>query len=164
MVPGIVFEKFGFRYFGPIDGHDVKSLVKTLKQYQKSSRPEIPAYHHIQRAKAINLPRTIRFVSTAFRNSIRSPANRLSLSKSLPYTKVFGETVAHLASKIHVVCAITAAMCSGTGPRKIRPGIPGTLLRCRNRGTAWRDFRRRAGGVGIKPVLRRLFDFPPTRL
>ncbi|HBC45963.1 MAG TPA: 1-deoxy-D-xylulose-5-phosphate synthase, partial [candidate division Zixibacteria bacterium] len=40
MVPGIIFEKFGFRYFGPIDGHDIKLLVKTLGNIKNLPGPK----------------------------------------------------------------------------------------------------------------------------
>ncbi len=41
LVPGIIFEKLGFRYFGPIDGHDLQLLIKTLGQIKELSGPRL---------------------------------------------------------------------------------------------------------------------------
>ena len=114
MLPGIVFEKFGFRYFGPIDGHDIKLLVKTLSQIKNFPGPK---FLHILTTKG-------KGYSFAENDSLRLhgvskfdkvTGKSLVLIKSLPYTKVFGETMAHLAKINNSICAITAAMCSGTG-------------------------------------------------
>ena len=123
MVPGIVFEKFGFRYFGPIDGHDVKSLVKTLKNIKGLPGPK---FLHIitSKGKGYKFAEDDTFRLHGVSKFDKVTGKSLSLSKSLPYTKVFGETVAHLASVDDRVCAITAAMCSGTGLEKFAKEYP----------------------------------------
>ena len=123
MVPGIVFEKFGFRYFGPIDGHDVKSLVKTLKNIKNHPGPK---FLHIitSKGKGYKFAEDDTFRLHGVSKFDKITGKSLSLSKSLPYTKVFGETMAHLASGDNRVCAITAAMCSGTGLEKFAKEYP----------------------------------------
>jgi 1-deoxy-D-xylulose-5-phosphate synthase len=114
VVPGIVFEKFGFRYFGPIDGHDVRLLVKTLGQVKSLPGPKL--LHIITvKGKGYSFAEcdTLRFHGVPKFDKVTGKS--LSLSKSLPYTKVFGETMTHLAGINKGICAITAAMCSGTG-------------------------------------------------
>jgi 1-deoxy-D-xylulose-5-phosphate synthase len=127
VVPGIVFEKFGFRYFGPINGHDVKLLVKTLTHIKNLPGPK---FLHIITVKG-------KGYSFAEEDSLRLhgvskfdkvTGKSLSMSKSLPYTKVFGETMSHLASINKSICAITAAMCSGTGLEKFSKEHPGRFF------------------------------------
>ncbi|MEE9555601.1 MAG: 1-deoxy-D-xylulose-5-phosphate synthase [candidate division Zixibacteria bacterium] len=114
MVPGIVFEKFGLRYFGPIDGHDTKLLIKTLDHVKKLPGPKLL---HILTVKgkgykfAENDALRLHGVSKFDKLTGKS----LGLKKSLPYTNVFGETMTHLGKINDRICAITAAMSSGTG-------------------------------------------------
>jgi 1-deoxy-D-xylulose-5-phosphate synthase len=114
MVPGIVFEKFGLRYFGPINGHDVKLLVKTLDQVRKLPGPKIL---HILTVKGKGYEfaenDTLRLHGVSRFDKLTGKS--LALKKTLPYTSVFGETMVHLGKINNRVCAITAAMASGTG-------------------------------------------------
>jgi 1-deoxy-D-xylulose-5-phosphate synthase len=123
MVPGLVFEKFGFRYFGPIDGHDVKLLVKTLSNIKNLPGPK---FLHIITSKGKGYKfaedDSLRFHGVSKFDKVTGKS--LVLSKSLPYTKVFGETVATLAGQDGRICAITAAMCSGTGLEKFAHDYP----------------------------------------
>jgi 1-deoxy-D-xylulose-5-phosphate synthase len=117
VVPGIVFEKFGLRYFGPIDGHDVKLMVRTLGNIKNLPGPKLL---HVITVKGKGYSHaecdTLRFHGVPKFDKVTGKS--LSLSKSLPYTKVFGETINHLAGINNKICAITAAMCSGTGLEK----------------------------------------------
>ena len=123
MVPGIVFEKFGFRYFGPIDGHDIKLLVKTLGQIKNLPGPKLLHILTIKgKGYSFAEKDSLRFHGVSKFDKVTGKS--LSLSKSLPYTKVFGETMAHLAKINKTVCAVTAAMCSGTGLEKFAADHP----------------------------------------
>ena len=46
VLPGTLFEEMGFNYIGPMDGHDVKALVSTLRNLQEAARPAVPARGH----------------------------------------------------------------------------------------------------------------------
>ena len=48
VLPGTLFEEMGFNYIGPIDGHDVKALVSTLRNLQKAARAAVPARRDAQ--------------------------------------------------------------------------------------------------------------------
>ena len=65
VLPGTLFEEFGFNYIGPIDGHDVDALVTTLANVQRAEGPAAPARDHARRATATRARRTIRSSITA---------------------------------------------------------------------------------------------------
>ncbi len=113
-VPGLLFEEMGFRYFGPLDGHNIAELIEIL---QNISKIEGPVLLHVitKKGKGYSIAEKdpARWhASTPFCVETGEPK---SVSKSKTYTKVFGETVIELASKHPDLVTITAAMCDGTG-------------------------------------------------
>ena len=115
LVPGMLFEKLGFSYFGPIDAHDLPQLVKTLKDIKKI---EGPVLLHVASKKGKGFtPAEKDVISYHGIGKFDKVTGKVTPSKSvLPsYTGVFGNTMVELAEKNDRVVAITAAMCSGTG-------------------------------------------------
>jgi len=113
-VPGYFFDKLGFRYFGPIDGHDLPLLKKTLTQIKEISGPKLL---HIFTVKGKGFApaeqNATKFHGIGAFDKITGETNSKS---GLPaYTKVFGDTIVELAEKDDRIVAITAAMSSGTG-------------------------------------------------
>ncbi|UCD95008.1 MAG: 1-deoxy-D-xylulose-5-phosphate synthase, partial [Candidatus Zixiibacteriota bacterium] len=113
-VPGYLFDKLGFRYYGPIDGHDLSLLIKTLTQMKDLPGPKLL---HIVTVKGKGFgpaeADATRFHGIGAFDKITCQSNSKS---ALPaYTKVFGDTIVELAEKDDRVVAITAAMCPGTG-------------------------------------------------
>lgn len=115
IVPGMLFEEMGFRYFGPIDGHDLPLLIKTLQDLKQISGPVML---HIATVKgkgygpaeqdALKYHGVSKFdVETG--KAIKSAAGLPS------YTDVFGKIMIELAERDKRVVAITAAMATGTG-------------------------------------------------
>jgi 1-deoxy-D-xylulose-5-phosphate synthase len=123
MVPGIIFEKFGFRYFGPIDGNDVKLMVKTMNNIKTLPGPK---FLHLLtvKGKGYEFAENDSVHYHGVTKFDKVTGKSLAISKSLPYTRVFGETMAHLASEDKSICAITAAMSSGTGLEKFSQEFP----------------------------------------
>ncbi len=123
LVPGQFFEKLGFRYFGPIDGHDIALLIKTLSQLKNFPGP---LFLHVLTKKgkgyeyAEQHPTSFHGIGSFDKHTGESN----SLKKSLPYTKVFGETIVKLAEQNKNICAITAAMTTGTGLTKFAKKFP----------------------------------------
>ena len=114
MVPGIVFEKLGLRYFGPIDGHNIKLLIKTLEHIKKLPGPKL--LHIITvKGKGYKFAEADSLALHGVSKFDKLTGKSLSLKKSLPYTRVFGETMVYLGGINNKICAITAAMASGTG-------------------------------------------------
>ena len=64
VVPGTIFEEFGFNYVGPIDGHDLDALIPTLENLRAQARAAVPARRHARRARATSWPRPTRSSTT----------------------------------------------------------------------------------------------------
>ena len=115
LVPGMLFEKLGFHYFGPIDAHDLPLLVKTLRDIRKM---ESPVLLHVASKKGKGYtPAERDVISYHGIGRFDKSTGKVTPSKSVnpSYTRVFGDTIRELAAKDDKVVAITAAMCSGTG-------------------------------------------------
>ncbi|HML49759.1 MAG TPA: 1-deoxy-D-xylulose-5-phosphate synthase N-terminal domain-containing protein, partial [Clostridia bacterium] len=112
MVPGAFFEAFGFRYLGPIDGHDLDSLTQIL---QSALEATVPTVLHVITQKgrgytpAEDHPEKYHGVAPFFIEGGRNGSNLQSCAK------VVGETLIQMADKDARVAAITAAMPTGTG-------------------------------------------------
>jgi 1-deoxy-D-xylulose-5-phosphate synthase len=113
--PGMLFEELGFRYFGPINGHDLPTLLRTF-----------------QLVKSLKGPRLVQVLTEKGRGFPLEEPDREKFHARNPYdpvtgvlkpvkrgrpawTKVFGETITALAAEHPRLVAITAAMPSGTG-------------------------------------------------
>jgi 1-deoxy-D-xylulose-5-phosphate synthase len=124
LTPGMLFEELGFRYFGPIDGHDIKTLTETLKAVREMKGPRLvhvitqkgkgfPAGEHVEKWHAL------------------PPGHDPSTGKQLKastsnanYTAAFGKGLSELMTEQHSVVAITAAMPSGTGTSIVAKAHP----------------------------------------
>ena len=114
LAPGIVFEELGFRYYGPIDGHDIGQLISTLNRIKNFKFPVL--LHVITQkgkglASAENDPTKYHGISP---KSPNVPAEKPMLSAP-PFLKVLGETACEIAEKNDKAIFITAAMADGTG-------------------------------------------------
>jgi 1-deoxy-D-xylulose-5-phosphate synthase len=115
VVPGMIFEELGFRYMGPVDGHDLKQLVETLKQVRKMKGPRIL---HVLTTKGKGFaPAEADQVKWHAQGGFdRTTGEPLKVSGGgLPrYQNVFGQALTELAAERREVVAITAAMSTGT--------------------------------------------------
>jgi 1-deoxy-D-xylulose-5-phosphate synthase len=124
LTPGVLFEELGFRYFGPIDGHNISAMVDLFTAIRSHSGPRLvhiitqkgkgfPAGEHGEKWHALppgHDPSTGKQVKTS--------------SGSANYTTVFGQGLADLMREREDVVAITAAMPSGTGTSVIAKTHP----------------------------------------
>ncbi|HET7791044.1 MAG TPA: 1-deoxy-D-xylulose-5-phosphate synthase, partial [Gemmatimonadales bacterium] len=113
--PGMLFEELGFRYFGPIDGHNIEQMVQTFETVKKLKGPRV--VHVItEKGKGFPLPEP-----DLEKYHARAPydpvTGKLKPAAGGPpqWTRVFGEALAQLAGEYPDLVAITAAMPSGTG-------------------------------------------------
>ena len=122
---GAVIEELGFKYFGPIDGHNLEELIDTFKQAHKVHGP---VFVHVATIKG-------KGYELAEKDQVgyhaQSPFN-LSTGKAIPsskpkppgYSKVFSHTLTTLAENNPKIIAITAAMATGTGLDKFQAKLP----------------------------------------
>ncbi|PIE56450.1 MAG: 1-deoxy-D-xylulose-5-phosphate synthase [Desulfobulbus propionicus] len=114
--PGILFEAFKFSYIGPIPGHDLNTLIKTMKNVRDHSHG--PVLLHVITTKgkgykpAESNPGAYHGVGPF---TVETGRPKASTNPKPAYTKIFGETICRLAEEDSRITAITAAMASGTG-------------------------------------------------
>src|SRR4030095_5456173 len=118
----------GFRYFGPIDGHDIGALVDTLGAVRQMTGPRLV---HVITQKGKGFPAGERGAGAAEKWHALPPGhdpstgNQLTTAAGNPqYTKVFGEGLAALMTEREDVACITAAMPSGTGTSAVAKAHP----------------------------------------
>ncbi len=114
---GTLFSSLGFYYAGPIDGHDLSSLVPILKN-AKESRHEGPIMIHIktQKGKGYSYAEKANDHYHGVSKFNVETGEQLKSKSNLPaYTKVFGNTLVKHAKKDSKIVGITAAMPGGTG-------------------------------------------------
>jgi 1-deoxy-D-xylulose-5-phosphate synthase len=133
--PGMLFECFGFRYFGPVDGHDLDALLETLSFIKQEGAAGGPYLVHAITTKgkgyklAEELPLKYHGVSPfKVEQGILSTG-----AKKTCYQDVFADTLIRLAKEDPRIVAVTAAMPSGTGLNKFNRELPG---RCYDVGIA----------------------------
>ena len=115
VVPGTLFEELGFNYIGPIDGHDMDTLVKTLSNLRNLHGPQ---FLHVVTTKG-------KGYTPAEENPIafhgvgkfcpESGKLEKSSAKSPTYTQVFGQWLCDMAKADNKLVAITPAMREGSG-------------------------------------------------
>lgn len=115
LTPGVLFEELGFRYFGPIDGHDIDALVDTFATVRDFTGPRLV---HVITQKGKGFPAGESIEKWHALPPGHDPATgkqRTQSSANPAYTALFGKGLTELASSNKDVVAITAAMPSGTG-------------------------------------------------
>jgi 1-deoxy-D-xylulose-5-phosphate synthase len=124
LTPGILFEELGFRYFGPIDGHDINAMMDTFAAVRDLSGPRLihcitqkgkgfPAGEHIEKWHA--LPPG---------HDPATGKQRKVSSANAAYTAAFGQGLVELARENQKIVAITGAMPSGTGTGAFAKAYP----------------------------------------
>ncbi len=121
--PGLFFEKLGFNYLGPVDGHNIEELLEVFSQARGISGPILI---HVRTCKgkgyAIAESNASKFHGVNPFNIENGLDNVCVEGKS--FTNIFGETLVELAKMDKRLVAITAAMTDGTGLRKFKSEFP----------------------------------------
>ena len=112
-LPTTVFEDLGFRYFGPVDGHNIEEMVEFLENIKGYDSPVV--LHAItKKGKGLDYaeldPIKYHGVKEKKDNSVASKSIQAPI-----YQNVFGEVLCDLAEENNKIIAITAAMREGTG-------------------------------------------------
>jgi len=113
VVPGVMFEELGLKYFGPIDGHDYDLLEETLSDLR---RFEGPVLLHVVTRKGRGYSPAESDAGTFHGVGVFDPdTGATSKSAKKTYTHVFGETAVEIADRVPGAVAVTAAMTDNTG-------------------------------------------------
>jgi len=116
LTPGVLFEELGFRYFGPIDGHDIGGMIDTFAAVRALKGPRLV---HVITQKGKGFPAGERsgekWHALPPGHDPATGAQRKQSTANPAYTKLFGAGLAELANHDKTIVAITAAMPSGTG-------------------------------------------------
>lgn len=111
---GVIFEEFGFKYLGPIDGHNITTLMAALK-YAKSYEGPIMIHINTTKGKGHELAEADPVKYHGVSPKKAASAVSATTPKQPTYTEVFGNKIIELAEKDKKVVVITPAMKSGSG-------------------------------------------------
>ncbi|WP_285889831.1 1-deoxy-D-xylulose-5-phosphate synthase [Paenibacillus macerans] len=128
MVSGVLFEELGFKYLGPVDGHDLPGLIESFKQANNVSGPVLvhvlttkgkgytPAEMDSHKWHGVSTPYKIE--SGQLLKAVGNPT----------YTEVFGQTLIELAEQDKRIVAVTPAMPGGSGLVKFAERFPDRMI------------------------------------
>ena len=123
IIPGMLFENMGITYLGPVDGHNMRQMMRL---FNEAKRVEGPVIVHVLTEKGRGYtPACVhpdRFHGTG-PFDIKT-GKSLSAKKSLTYTDVFSDTVTALGKEQKKLVCITAAMREGTGLKRFAKEFP----------------------------------------
>jgi 1-deoxy-D-xylulose-5-phosphate synthase len=154
VVPGTIFEEFGFNYVGPIDGHDLDALIPTLENLRGKRGPQ---FLHVVTKKGYGYkpaeadPVRYHAASTKFNVEEGFPAAKTGGKPT--FTQVFGQWLCDMAAADDRLIAITPAMREGSGMVEFHKRFP---KRYHDVGIAEQHAVTFAAGLaceGLKPVV-----------
>ncbi len=124
--PGQLFTNLSFDYFGPIDGHDLQSLIFNIERIKNRDKPVVL---HVVTEKgrgyeeATSNPSAFHGISPKV-NAINGKEKREKEKDKVSFTKAFSNAIVDLGKKDDKIIAITAAMPEGTGLDKFKDEFP----------------------------------------
>ncbi len=153
VVPATMFEEFGFNYIGPIDGHDLESLIPTLENIKKLKGPQ---FLHVVTKKGqgykLAEAEPILYHGTGKFNPLEGIKPASAPSK-ITYTEVFGNWLCDMAAVDKRLVGITPAMREGSGMVRFHQEYPARYF---DVGIAEQHSVTFAAGIateGLKPVV-----------
>jgi len=116
VVPGTLFEELGFNYYGPVDGHDLDTLIPVLKNINQHSGPRL-LHIRTQKGKgyfpAEDAP--VKFHGVSAFDLSTGKSHVTDTTKPLTYTEIFGHWLNDMAEQDERLVGITPAMSEGSG-------------------------------------------------
>jgi 1-deoxy-D-xylulose-5-phosphate synthase len=152
VVPATMFEEFGFNYIGPIDGHDLESLIPTLQNLKHLKGPQ---FLHVVTRKGQGYKLAEADPVLYHGPGKFNPAEGIkpAAAGKLTYTQVFGDWLCDMAAADKRLIGITPAMCGGSGMTAFEQRFPDRYF---DVGIAEQHAVTFAAGLaveGMKPVL-----------
>ena len=151
--PGTLFEEFGFRYFGPLDGNDLEALIPVLTGIRSLTGPIL--LHVVTEKGRGYTPAEedpVGFYSVSGPFNLKTGKTTKPKPEVPTYTEVFSKTLIELAKRDARIVGVTAAMLGGTGLDKFASAFPS---RCFDIGLAEQCAVTFSGGLatqGMRPV------------
>jgi len=115
ITPGILFEEMGIEYIGPVDGHDIESLMETMKIAKALGKPVL-IHAQTTKGKGYEIAEGTKehwHGVSAFNLETGKASKKTGSAKAA--TAIFSDTLVELADEDEKVVGVTAAMPSGTG-------------------------------------------------
>ena len=152
VIPGMLFENMGVTYLGPVDGHDIKAMVKTLKEARRMDHAVLV---HVLTKKGKGYAPAEKNPSRFHGIDPFDIATGKSLKEKIypTYTDVFSKEICRLAETENRLVAVTAAMPDGTGLKAFSRYFPDRFF---DVGIAEQHAVTSAAGMaaaGLKPVV-----------
>ncbi|SMB26382.1 1-deoxyxylulose-5-phosphate synthase, thiamine-requiring, FAD-requiring [Sterolibacterium denitrificans] len=152
VVPGTLFEELGFNYIGPIDGHDLDSLIPTLQNLRELNGPQ---FLHIvtRKGQGYKLAEADPVLYHGVAKFDSNGGIQPSKSTKPSYTQIFGNWLCDMAACDERLIAVTPAMCEGSGLSRFAREYPG---RYHDVGIAEQHAMTFAAGLaceGMRPVV-----------
>ena len=152
VVPATMFEEFGFNYIGPIDGHDLESLIPTLQNLKQLKGPQ---FLHVVTKKGQGYKLAEADPVLYHGPGKFNPAEGIkpAAAGKITYTQVFGDWLCDMAAHDKRLIGITPAMCGGSGMTQFEQRFPDRYY---DVGIAEQHAVTFAAGIaceGLKPVL-----------
>lgn len=113
LLPGVIFEDLGLRYYGPIDGHDIPLLIRTFEFLKTQNEPVI--LHILTKKGKGYAPALAKPDKFHGLGKYRRDTGETAAASAPTYSEIFGKTLADFADHNRKIVAITAAMPNGTG-------------------------------------------------
>jgi 1-deoxy-D-xylulose-5-phosphate synthase len=158
--PSVIFEELGLKYYGPIDGHDISTLIKTFEFLKTQERPVL-LHVLTQKGKGFE-PALLKQKQFHGLGPYDPETGETKPLGHRTYSEVFADTLVKLASMNEKVVAITAAMPNGTALDRFRPQHPRRYF---DVGIAEEHAVLFAAGLAaFQALLRHLFDVFAARL
>ncbi len=123
ITPGIMFEEMGIEYIGPINGHDMKSIIETLELAKNLKKPVI-VHAQTLKGKGYEIAEGKEEKWHGVGPFDLSDGKSFKKSSSKSATQIFTESLLHLARKNEEIVGATAAMPSGTGLSELMEEFP----------------------------------------
>ena len=152
---GMLFEEMGFRYIGPVDGHDIKSLRRYLELVRDVRGPVLL---HVFTEKGHGFEPAckdpVKFhTPSPFKRDADNEIVPVKKSSEISYTEVMSDAIHEAMGEDERVCVLTAAMCAGNKLERIRDEFPDRFFDtgiCESHAVAF------AGGMaksGMRPIV-----------
>jgi 1-deoxy-D-xylulose-5-phosphate synthase len=152
--PSQLFESLNIPYFGPVDGHDIESLVRLFEALGQVDHPVL-LHVHTKKGKGFDPAGKgpTRFHSTGPFKMNGDCVESTAVSARPSYTQAFGQALASLAEEDDRIVAITSAMCDGTGLVHFREKHPERFYDVGIAESAAVDIAAGMAKAGLKPVV-----------